>query len=182
MDHGLAIQDCGGNIVCYKNSTCCKDGPNFFVHPFTGEVKDSSLRDTTASPTYWEVVSTSSVISSSTTLSSSSTSPTTTSAASSSAPSDTTTPMSHSGLSPGASAGIGVGAGAAVIGLAFLGWLFLRRRKKTRALQTQNEQHDIAPAHQYQEGKDGSYNSGYHEAPPPPLLELDQGRPRHEMY
>ncbi|KAF1852195.1 uncharacterized protein K460DRAFT_352023 [Cucurbitaria berberidis CBS 394.84] len=55
---GLRLWDCGGNIYCYKNETCCSDGPTYYINPFTGEVKDGSQRDSTASPSWWTVDST----------------------------------------------------------------------------------------------------------------------------
>jgi hypothetical protein len=105
---------------CYQQplSTCCTNGPTFYVKPLTAEVKNGSLVNftATASQTYWDLTYTSSVASTSSTLSAQSTTSAATASSYTSATgypsstsSTTSSPETSSGLSPGAIAGIGVG-------------------------------------------------------------------------
>ncbi|KAF2833418.1 hypothetical protein CC86DRAFT_415172 [Ophiobolus disseminans] len=181
-DHGLAVRDCGGNIVCYFGlpADCCAFGPLYYVNPLTGEVKNASLRDSTAtvSPTYWEVTS-------STVISSSTTSPVSTTVVSSTTPAstNTTAPISNpsSKLSARAGAGIGVGAAALLGVFALLVWFCTTRRKKQKAARTQVGPHDSGAAFQYQ----GTAKSSMHEMPHPQPVsqrhELSEGRPTYQL-
>jgi hypothetical protein len=194
LQAGLAIQDCGGNIVCYQQplNTCCQDGPTFYVNPLTGEVKNGSLVDSTAtvSPTYWDLTYTSSVASTSSTASAQGTapaattsSPTSATAASFPNSSATSSPKPSTRLSPGAGAGIGIGGAALVVGLGLLVWLLLRRHRRSKSTQPGHLSNDNAPAYEYHDpGKVGIHNSyGDHHPQQVWPQELDQGRPRHEM-
>ncbi|KAH7382147.1 hypothetical protein BKA66DRAFT_570447 [Pyrenochaeta sp. MPI-SDFR-AT-0127] len=192
--HGLRVWDCGGNLVCYTGEDCCTDGPTYYVNPYTGEVKDGSRRDSTASPTWWSIDSaailasstptTSSVlVSHSATLSLTTPSPSSVipvssspSATASSSPERSQQPSP--GLSAAAGAGIGVGSAVGVAGVAVLAWLFLRRRKRRLTQRAQAGQQNNVQGYQHP-GADKDRTHDFQGNTP--LQELDQGRPRQEM-
>lgn len=158
VDHGLSITFCGNNIYCYKPlDTCCLDSSStrYFIDPMTGDVKDESEANSTASPTWWKVDSASilasSVFSSQATanpipITSTPTSAITATSTPTSPPvtSQDPSPPSH-GLSTGASIGIGVGCGVVGVGAGILVWLFLRERRKRRVLEGHVDQGGNVP-------------------------------------
>jgi hypothetical protein len=181
-----------------------------YVNPLTGEVKDAESKDAdaTKTPTWWKVDSVG-VLASMRTASASQTvgtSEATTSASAQSTPassdsvSTASTPTSLStatptgagnetnqssggGISAGAGAGIGIGATAALTIIALLAWLFLRERKKRKALQGKGYTQEAAmntTMHQPQAAWKGTEYYA-HEAPPNSRLELEQERARYEM-
>jgi hypothetical protein len=186
VEYGVTLTECGGNIVCYNNSSCCTNGgPTYYVDPRTGEVKDGTNKDgiNTSPPTYWDFGSTStSLAAASSTLVSQSTSAFT----ASSPTGDTTlgpdTAQKSSSLSAGAGAGIGIGCAAAVAGLAVLGWVLLRRRRKNRVPQAQTDRPDGIFVHEYQDmGKTQPQSPTYHVHRNTQPQELDGGRRPQEL-
>jgi hypothetical protein len=194
---GVQIIDCGSNIYCAVNSTCCTNSAakRYVVDPETGAVQDASLsRSSTKTVTWWSIdssaifaatsVPSKSALSVATTTASSAvptgaiSSQTSGSVVASTQPPASSPPASSSNkLSAGAGAGVAIGCIAAAAIIATLAWLFFRERKKRRSLQAQ-----IAPSYQYDHAQKDMY--AHSQAPmveTMPLHELAETRARQEL-
>ncbi|EUC34389.1 hypothetical protein COCCADRAFT_35954 [Bipolaris zeicola 26-R-13] len=173
------VKYCGDNIYCHGSSSrCCDTGSTYFVDPMTGEVKDASEADSVASAIWWDLTNTSSPATSSTMYPESTSSITTSSASE-------TTPPPSTRLSPGATAGIGVGCGVAVISVGILAWLLIRRRKKSKSQNVVGYSAYVPPEHQVspvtvEKYPQMSYVQPYREHEV--THELDEGQPRAELH
>jgi hypothetical protein len=197
------LRDCGNNVFCcgVDDTQCCDDNTGYFVDPNTGVVKAASQGNSTVSPIWWQVdssailASTNSATNPSTTVFTSaivtsnyvisaSVSTSMGLSSSSSSPQPTAGPPSPHSLSAGAGAGIGIGGAVVLAGIAFLGWLIIRRRRTRK-----EELHNVND-HQIQVHSE----SARKEASAPGQLGADQwgqyadqsrheleGRTRHEM-
>jgi hypothetical protein len=190
VSFGITLIECGNNIVCYDNDSCCVNGDaRYYVDPATGAVQNASIAKgmSIAEPRWWDWNAT---LASSppqgapvSSISSQSTSPT------ASAPGTTTDPPSSqtstkSTLSAGASAGIGIGAAILVAAIAALAWFLLRRRKRKQTSRDYKLEHEVAAnPPQYHDAAKGAapQSDVYHLHGDSAVAELDSGGVRREL-
>lgn len=116
LPHGITLNQCGHNAVCYNDTACCTNGdPIYYVDPDTRNIQIASQANVGfGSPTWWDPAvskpSTRRLFTSYSAIS--------------------TTLAHDTALSTGALAGIGVGCATAGIALAALAWRLLFRRKR----------------------------------------------------
>jgi hypothetical protein len=186
VSFGITLIECGSNIVCYDNASCCVNGdPRYYVDPATGAVQDASTAKgmSTAEPTWWDwnatLASSPPPGAPTSSISSQFTLPT------ASAPGTTIIPSSSqtstkATLSPGASAGIGIGVAALLAVIAALAWFLLRHRKRNQTIgQNYKLEHDVSayPPQYHDAAKVAAPQSNiYHLHGDSAVVELDSGR------
>jgi hypothetical protein len=151
---GKQLTECRNNTVTVGDS--CQADVVWFVDPADGTVYNTSLKSSTASPTYWSIDSSailaSATASGSSVISSALSATVTPTSGPGSATVSDTSPTANappantssaasppSGLSAGAGAGIGIGAAAAVGIVAVAVWLYIRKRRRQSASQESNQ-------------------------------------------
>jgi len=139
---GKQLTECRNNTVTVGDS--CQTDVVWFVDPADGTLYNTSLKSSTAAPTYWSIESSAilaSATASGSSVASSPLSATVTSTGPATAPPVNTSSASpsSSGLSAGAGAGIGIGAAAALAIAAVVVWLYIRRRRRQSALHDQSQ-------------------------------------------